>query len=473
MTSPTFGRADLTNCDREPIHIPGSIQPHGVLLAATLETGVITHVGGRTIDFLGLPSARILGSTLNQLLGEIVSRQLEPPPGPARTGRSIAAELAIEGRKYTVTGHRQGGQIIVEILEQLPGQRIDVLETVHSMIGLIGGTDDLQTLLQALADQVQSFSGFDRVMIYRFREDDSGHVVAEQRSDRSVPSFLDLHYPASDIPQQARQLYLNNLIRYIPECGYTPQPIVSAPDLASGPPLDLSYSTLRSVSPLHLEYLANMEVQTSLSLSLIVRSKLWGLIACHHRASLALDPRVQLGLELFAQLGSLKLQSTVELGEANDRVRKRDIHNLLSREIGRVGLAEALMASRPNLLEYIAAGGVAVHTAGDNAVLGTTPSDDQINRLAEWLNENQPEGVFATDHLAAVLPAGVKFGAEAAGLLALSVSRQPRDYVLWFLPELTSTVTWAGNPEKPVERGDGERPTSAQVLRGVAGDRFR
>ncbi len=296
MTAPEFGRSDLTNCASEPIHIPGSIQPHGALLAAVGDSGLVTHLAGRTRDIFRLPSDSILGSPLGTLLGDAVWRQLDLPVGRAGAGPSVAVELAIGGCNHLVTGHRNDGQTIVEILEQLPGQRIDVLGAVHTMIGRVGDVGDVGTLLQALADQVQSFAGFDRVMVYQFDEDMSGHVAAERRSDPSVASFLDLHYPASDIPEQARRLYLKNWIRFIPDRAYVADPIVSAAGVAGGTPLDLTFSRLRSVSPLHLEYLANMEVQASLSLSLIVQSKLWGLIACHHRVPLALDPRVQLGL---------------------------------------------------------------------------------------------------------------------------------------------------------------------------------
>ncbi len=343
--------------------------------------------------------------------------------------------------------------MILELEPQRPLPTDDVLDLVHSMIGQLQPAERLDSLLQSLADQIQQITGYERVMVYRFRDDDSGHVVAERRSSEAVPSYLDLHYPASDIPAQARELYRRSWIRYIPDAVYTPAPLFPTLNPNTGQPLDLSWSRLRAVSPIHLEYLANMGVRSSMSLSLMVGSRLWGLIACHAAAPLYLSGRLRLALEVFAQLASLHLNSTLELADANERIHVRDVHNHLTRAMSQHGLADALIGARPNLLDYIHAGGVVVRVEGKNFTLGQTPNDDQLNALVEWLNQTQPEGVYYTDRLAKILPPAETMLDRAAGLLALSVSRDPRDYVLWFLPEVVSTVTWAGDPRKPVTSG--------------------
>ena len=460
-----FGEVDLTSCDREPISIPGSIQPHGALLALDPQTLEIVQVAGDTGKFFGLPQQALIGQQLEAQIGTAARVRLEAQfaRGSTTPRSSLALEIEIFNAHIDATAHLHDGLVILELEPQRPLPSDDVLDLVNLMIGQLQPAETLATLLRSMTHQIQKVTGYDRVMVYRFREDDSGHVVAESRSSDEVPSYLDLHYPASDIPAQARELYRKCWLRYIPDAVYAPAALLPAANPKTGKPLDLSYSRLRAVSPVHLEYLANMGVRSSLSLSLIVGGRLWGLIACHAAAPLYLNSRLRLALEVFAQLASLRLNGTLELAEANDRIHVRDIHDQLTRAMSQNGLAEALIGSRPNLLDYIKAAGVAVTVEGENFVLGKTPDGPQIDALTDWLNTTQPEGVYHTDHLAQAFPQAEAFLNRGAGLLALSVSRQPRDYVLWFLPEVVSTVTWAGDPAKPVISGPlGDRLTPRQ-----------
>ncbi|MDC7787323.1 HWE histidine kinase domain-containing protein [Rhodoplanes sp. TEM] len=455
-------QADLTGCDREPIHRPGAIQPHGVLIALDPKTLEVVQVAGPAATYFGFSGQALIGQRLETQIGSAARIRLEAQfaHDPAMPRTSLALEVEILGSRMDATAHLHDGLVILELEPQRPLPAADVLDLVHSMIGQMRPAERLETLLQSLADQVQHVTGYDRVMVYRFQADDSGHVVAEARSAEAVPSYLDLHYPASDIPAQARELYARSWIRYIPDAAYTPEPLVPPLNPRTGEPLDLSWSRLRAVSPVHLEYLGNMGVRSSMSLSLMVGSRLWGLIACHAAAPLYLSARLRLALEVFAQLASLHLGSTIDLGEANERIRFRDVHDQLTRAMSQQGLAEALIGSRPNLLDYIQAAGVVVRVEGENFALGQAPDDGQLDAPVEWLNRTRSEGVFFTDHLAADYPAAEGFLDRGAGLLALSVSRQPRDYVLWFLPEVISTVTWAGDPSKPVTSGPlGDRLT--------------
>jgi light-regulated signal transduction histidine kinase (bacteriophytochrome)/CheY-like chemotaxis protein len=459
---PAFGQVDLTSCDREPIHIPGSIQPHGALVVFDPQTLEIVQIAGDVERYFGVNRQQLIGQKLEAQIGSAAKVRLEAQftKNIATPRTSLALELEIHGTLVDATAHLNDGLVLLELEPQRPVPAGDVLDLVHAMIGQIAPVPKLKALLQSLASQVQSVTGYDRVMIYRFREDHSGHVVAESRVSDEVPSYLDLHYPASDIPVQARELYSKTWIRYIPTSNYTPAPLFPPTNPKTGLPLDLSYSRLRDVSPLHLEYLRNMNVASSMSLSLIVGGRLWGLIACHASEPVILSGRLRLALEVFAQLASMQLSTTLELLDANERIRVRDLHRQLTSAMSRDGLAEALIGSRPNLLDYINAAGVVVRVEGENFTLGQTPSDEQIGSLVRWLNDFQPDGVYAAEHLAAVFPPAKDFLARGAGLLALSVSRHPRDYVLWFLPEVITTVTWAGNPEKPVVAGPtGDRLT--------------
>ena len=450
-----LGETDLTSCDREPIHIPGSIQPHGLLLVLDTDTLTVVQIAGDCQSYFGLPAEALIGQAIEAHIGSAAKRRLEKRflDSGSKPGPLLPLELEIVGRRIDANAYRQDALVILELEPRRVGADDDALDLVHSMIGRLRSTETLETLQRSISRQIQQVTGFDRVMVYRFQEDASGHVVAESRSSEQVPSFLDLHYPASDIPAQARELYRKTWIRYIPDARYAPAPLFPGLNPRTGQPLDLSLSRLRAVSPMHLEYLHNMDVRSSLSLSLIVGGRLWGLIACHAKAPLYLSGRLRAALEMFAQLASFQLSSCLERGDAKDRLHVRDVHDQLTRAMSLHGLADALIGSRPNLLDYIHAAGVAVRLEGQNHHLGKTPTDEQLDALVDWLCQTQPEGVFATDHLAQHYPPARSFQDCGAGVLALSVSRQPRDYVLWFLPEVVSTTTWAGDPNKPVMVG--------------------
>ena len=307
---PALG-ADITNCDREPIHIPGSVQPHGALLALDPEGLQIVQAGGNTIQILGVEPIELLQRNIADWFApEWVAhlRTLLDNEGPLMRpvhAFTIASKQGWEAVDTFV--YRSGKLVVVELEPVRENSPEDTLALVQAMLARVQQADTPQAFCQRLAEEMRRVSGFDRVMVYRFLPDGSGVVDAEARGD-DVESFLGLHYPSSDIPRQARELYLSNWIRLIPNARYTPEPIVPADDPRNGAPLDLSHSLIRSVSPMHLEYLANMGVVASMSLSIIMDGRLWGLIACHHRTPRYLSHRLRMACELFAQMASARLR---------------------------------------------------------------------------------------------------------------------------------------------------------------------
>ncbi|MFO1037338.1 MAG: GAF domain-containing protein [Geminicoccaceae bacterium] len=444
-----LGSVDLTTCDLEPIHVPGSIQPHGVLLACDPDDLSVRCVAGPTEALLGHPTAAVLGKPATSLLHRKVAASLravaqQPPLRPESVGRFRGGP-----NLFDVLVHRADGHLIVEVEPLRGADPADPLALAKAVLERIQQASDLPSFYQAVADEVRGITGYDRAMVYRFHSDDSGEVVAESRG-AGVESFLGLRYPASDIPLQARTLYLQNPIRSIPDASYESAPLLG--ERPDAPPLDMSFCVLRSVSPVHREYLRNMGVVASLSLSLVVQGKLWGLIACHHSAPLFLGHRARLVAEFVAQFTSAQLEIRLATQEVGDKLRSMRIHEalvtLLSRE---QDMAEGLTRHNPNLLDYIAADGVALWLGGHFTSLGVTPRRASVAKLVGWLNENIQDGVFHTDRLGEICPAMADDSAVASGLMALSVSKTARDYVLWFRPEVVRTVSWAGNPNKPVE----------------------
>jgi light-regulated signal transduction histidine kinase (bacteriophytochrome) len=461
-TEPAFGEADLTDCDREPIRIPGSVQPHGVLLALDPQTLRVVQAGGAVDRLLGVAPARVAGRRIGRLLGDDAAERLRAllaePAALPRPVLAFRTEARRSGVPLDCAVHLSDGVPVVEIEPRVGDGVPDALTLVRRMIAEVQGAPDVAGFLRAIAERVRAATGFDRVMVYRFAEDASGGVVAEALAEGMEP-YLGLHYPASDIPVQAREMYLTNWMRLIPDARYVPAPIAPPLHPATGRPLDLSQAALRSVSPLHLEYMANMGVAASMSLSLVLDGRLWGLVACHHRSPRHLPHELRAACELFAQTASLQLAEKLGREEQEARLRAGAVHAALVEAMAREDRLEAaLLQGRPTLLDLVPAEGAALWVDSRAVRIGRAPDDAAIARLADRLNASAGEGVFETDRLAGAFPEFAGLEDAACGLVALSVSRVPRDYAFWFRPETVRTVTWAGDPAKAVTvDGDGGR----------------
>ena len=458
MSEPSvrFGEADLSTCDREPIHIPGSIYPHGVLLVVDRDSRRVEQVAGDTKFLLGVDPDRVLGSPLTLLMENetlrFVSAQLDAPiPFVApviRLGvRSLSGSLPLD-----LTLHALDRTAIVEFE---PARRTatsagDPIAQVKTLLAALQGTASPAESFNAAVIAMRAATGFDRAMVYRFLPDDSGEVVAEDARS-GLESFLGLHYPASDIPKQARELYRRNWLRAIPDVDYRAAPLRPEINPRTGTPVDMSHCTLRSVSPIHLEYLRNMGVSASLSASIVFNDRLWGMLVLHHYAPRHVSADLRVACETFAQVFSLHVEAKTQAETSVQRIEIRGRRErLVGKLMGATDLSEVLASW--TLLDYVGATGAAIYLEGHLRAVGETPSTAQILDLVQWLNSlNQP--VFATDHLASEYLPAAEFSKIASGLLALGVSRDPRDYVLWFRPEFGLTVRWAGKPVKYVKLG--------------------
>lgn len=451
----SVNEAELTLCDREPIHAPGAILPHGVLLAIDPEDLRIIHAGGDSPGLLDATPQSLLGENASRFFSQDQVSRLRRLADGACAHRAAHPFSIAGGSAGSVTSdviaYRSGELLVVELdpqREQIPDNPLAVIQT---MLRNVQQAETAQAFCQAVVDEVWRVIGFDRVMFYRFLADGSGAVISEATSP-GVESFLGLHYPESDIPKQARELYRTKWIRAIPDARYSPAPILSMPDAQSANSLDLSQSAIRSVSPIHRQYLANMGVVASVSMSIVIRGRLWGLIACHHREPRYLPYGLREACELFAEMVSSQLQARVAAESFEVQRQSGKIHEeLLNRMSEESELAAGLIRFRPNLLDLIPAGGVGLWIDGQFSNIGATPHRPQIEVMVEWLNATVKEGVFQTDCLPLLYPPAESFADVSSGLLALSVSKNPRDYVLWFRPELVQTVNWAGRPDKSLQ----------------------
>ena len=365
--------------------------------------------------------------------------------------RLFNCEIVKGGPEFDISLHLSFGQIVVEA-QPSEGPAGDTTSIVTSIVSRLDLTPDIPSLYREVARQVRAYLGYDRVMVYKFDREGSGEVVGEACRS-GIGTFKGLRYPASDIPVQARALYKRNLIRVISDVNSEPVAVLPERD-EDGRLLDLSLSLLRSVSPIHIEYLKNMGVGASMSISIIVEGELWGLIACHHYSAMCPPLLKRSVSQLFVQMFSLRLESRERQAAMEYEAKARDISDQL---LSAVASDETLLKDPDWLADIlthaISAEGVGVWINGSYAFSGITPPTDDFRRIVRALNGMAAGKVYATDHIASVVEGASDFASQAAGMLAIPISRSPRDYVVLFRPEIVKSVRWAGDPHKPVEYG--------------------
>lgn len=445
---------DLTNCDREPIHIPGKIQSHGFLIVINQE-GLIVYNSDNIAVFIPDISPNLLGkhiSTIEPIIGKN-----EPPNFINQLitfGRTNGFEQTnpfntdIQGKAFHLIISASADFYLLEFEPARSDSATDVQKMIGRSISDMLADKSLQNLLNSSAIQVKNVIGYDRVMVYRFAEDGHGEVVAEAKNaDR--PSWLGLHYPASDIPKQARELYKVNLTRLIANVHTPPAAILTVAD--NEVPLDMTNSHLRAVSPIHIQYLKNMGVESSFSISLIYKGELWGLIACHNYSPRFIDYRSRESAKLIGQI----LSSALEFRQDEENQQLQDRYKSAVDQLSRLMLKDnnieyALTGHSVTLLNAVDATGVVLVYENSISKLGITPTDAQISGLIHWLKTNVAETFYYTEKLPSEYPEAALYRDVASGIMVTMLSRELGEYVIWFKPEQLQTITWAGDPDKPV-----------------------
>lgn len=439
-----FG-TDISECDREPIHIPGSIQPHGLLLIVTAADQRVVAGAGRLETVFG---EDWLGQTVTALLGEGASQLLGDSVRPV----CVFSEVATAG--WEGAAHRDGDRWLIELEPSDAHSATDILSWIDDVGVSFERSGGLIELCERAAKNFRSLIGFDRVMIYRFLDDDSGVVIAEDAAP-GLASYLNHHFPASDIPQQARALYLRNRVRVIPDVDYQPDPI--RPAVEAG--VDLSDVELRSVSPIHIQYLKNMGVAASASISIVKDGVLWGLVACHHMAPRHLSAPTRRAAALVA--GGLARQITAkeQADDYRERLRIRADEDVIAAHLASdTDPAHLFKTAGADLRRMFEADGFAIIDGDTIHVDGATPEQDQILQVAGWFRQKGVEP-FHTDSLSTLFPAAAAYRERASGLLAITLSFQTPTILMWFRAEEKQVVEWAGNPHKAVNLQPGEKLT--------------
>lgn len=442
----TLEPLDQTSCDRELIHAPGSIQPHGMMLVAGMDPLRVQHVAGDIERRLGVTAWE--GELLKVLVGDLIADEITALTISGVAGGFMGQLQTTDGEMLDVSAHRSGSCVVVELetasVECLSASR--VMDRVAIAAAGFERAASMTAVCERAAIEFRRLTKFDRVMVYRFLDNAAGKVLAEDKRE-DLHSFLNHHFPASDVPQQARALYVRNVLRVIPDAAY--KPVELRPAWTQSDPLDMSDCSLRSVSPLHLMYLCNMGVQASASFSIVRDGVLWGLVACHHDSPLTLTYDISAACRSLAGSLGRQIKAKDEAESFRQRIRLRsfedDIVALLSRE---GSLDEALSNHLDEIGRMMGGDGVAVLRGRELVTSGICPGDSEIRTLAAWLADRAVEPVFSTDCLSHAYPAGTGFQNLVSGVLSVTLSVDEPWLLLWFRAEQIETVEWAGNPHK-------------------------
>ena len=448
---------DLTDCDREPIHVPQAIQPHGLMLVLDRDALTVAQGAGAIEDLTGQEDW--LERSINDVLGQPMGRRLRDM-ATAREAGFAGRWRASNRLEYDVVVHYAPGPImgqaermVVEAEQSAQGARlgVELIARLDAAGGALERAGTVQDLCERAAEAFRNLTGFDRVMIYRFLDDEAGQVVAEARAPEAA-SFLNHHFPATDIPRQARALYLRNPVRVIPDSRYAPQPL--RPTHGGEPPLDMSDAALRSVSPVHLQYLRNMGVRASASVSIVVDGVLWGLVACHSAAPQLLPYDLRVACSTLARDLARQLRAKGDAELYRERVRLRRLEDeLIGRLPADAALEDALALRAADLMQLTAADGLAIVRSGRMARFGHTPPEAAIKAIDDWLAGQPGVRPVSSNALSTVLPEAAAWTAHGSGLLAVRLPGDPPLSILWFRAEILETVRWAGDPSTATKTG--------------------
>lgn len=452
-SSPAFGQASLSNCEREQIQHAASIQPRGALLVVREPALDIVQASANAGDVFGCEESP-LGWSLDDLGGGLEQRVRPHLRHPLSViPLVLRGDVGRSRQAFDILVHRPpAGGLVIEF--EPAGPAVELFGPVQSALQTIMDAPSLPALCDESARIFKEIAGYDRVMVYRFDDEGHGEVFAECCEPDQEP-YLGNRYPDSDIPQIARRLYERNRIRLLVDVDDVPIPLLPRLSPLTGEDLDMSLCTLRSLSPIHLQYLRNMGVKATLVASLLVGGRLWGMVACHHRTSRPMQYEIRAACELLSEAVATRIAALESFVQAQAEISVRRLEQRMIEGIAREGdWTSALFDHPQSLLQPLDAAGAALFYDGRVLTTGEVPGTQELRGIAAWLDGQPSAPVMATAALGRESPRLAAVKSVASGVLATPISKCVGEYLLWFRPERVRTVTWAGNPFKPLAVGD-------------------
>jgi chemotaxis family two-component system sensor kinase Cph1 len=451
-------KVDLLNCDIEPIHILGKIQSHGFLIAVNNKTlrisfiseNIKTWLQNSVQHYVDLPF-ELLEKEIdlkNASNGLTISQMITIGNNGKYPEINNPLQIEVKLISYYLIINLSGEDTILEFEPMTSDSQIDVQQTIGKSMSAILSGKNLDSMFQRTALEIKKIINYDRVMVYQFNEEGHGKIIAEAKTD-SLDPFLGLHYPASDIPKQARELYKLNLTRIIADVNSVDSAIIGA---SNNPALNLTNAGLRAVSPIHIQYMRNMGVESSFSISLISGGELWGLIVCHNYSPCFINYKAREAAKLLGEI----LSSALEYRQGEE---DSDLFLSLNKKVEGVidGLEKEddvqtfLNQHAPALKDITSASGVALIFDENITTYGVTPTKEQIKEISVWLQSNMAANIYHTHRFPQIFSPALQYSQVSSGLLAFMLSRDPGEFIIWFKPEQINLISWAGNPEKQPE----------------------
>lgn len=445
---------DSEFCGSLPIHYINLVQPYGVLLVLQKETLNIVQASENAEEVFEVPVDQLLQKTLynwlDTLSADVLTRKLS-----GNIKEKIPVSLTIGNKKALALVHDKETYLLIELeLLNGAGKRdmsfVDVYQEVKYAMAAIDQAAGSQEVCVIAARELKKLSGFDKVMIYLFDENWNGNVVAEEMEE-GMESYLGFTFPASDIPKQARALYLNNPYRFIPDRDYIPVKLYPVINPLTESFVDLSDCNMRGVAAVHVEYLKNMKVTASMSTRIIHNEKLWGLIACHHRTAKPMSYQECSVFELLSNVISAKITSLINREQLFLTTQINNRRSLLVEHIYNAGsIAKGLENSGDDILHLFNASGVALVQGGAITTRGQVPDREELEDMVLWLNAKKLHQVFCENHLADVYEHAAAYADVASGMLVIPVNIAEDEYLVLFRPEVIRTINWGGNPDEAI-----------------------
>ncbi len=448
-----FGQADLSNCEREQIHLAGSIQPHGALLVVREADLVVVQTSANAQGFLDRRD-EVLGRSLADLGGNLVEQLRPHLNGPlVDIPISVRCRVGDPAVEFDGLAHRtSAGELVIEL--ERTGAPVDHSAHLQDALDTILASSSLRELCDEAATVFKNVTGYDRVMIYRFDEQGHGEVFSERREPGLEP-YLGNHYPASDIPQIARRLYERNRVRVLVDVEDTPVPLTPRLSPITDRELDMSLCFLRSMSPVHIQYLKNMGVRATMVVSLMVGGKLWGLVSCHHYVPRVVHYEIRAACDLLAEAIATRIAALESFVQAHVELTVRRLEQRMVEAIARDGDWKGALFDDPrSLLQPLDASGGALLFEGQVLTIGEVPGTHELRDIGRWFDQKPRAPVIATSSLGIDAPDFIRLTPVASGIIAAPLSNAPGEYLFWFRPERVRTVTWGGNPFKPFVVGN-------------------
>jgi len=451
----------LKSCEQEQLHLSNAIQSFGVLTAIDQDLN-ITHVSDNTIKLIDREADKLLGLPIQHLLGE----HFHPDKGlpTSLSNRRVAYGIKFaNGKQYDVLSSQIENGYLIEIEKSEEAHfNTNQSHLLSRILGLSNSRDEIQVLMQKASELIKEVSGYEKVMIYQFQEDWSGEVVCEIGGEGYFDCYYGLRFPASDIPKIARDLYLKTPYRLIADVNSTTSGIITN----SGQSVNLTYADLRSVSPVHIAYLKNMQVGASLSFPIVVNEKLWGLFALHHPTPcyLNLEKRIQCADMAHAFQIALKndlFKTRMNIIDHSDRKVGEIIHTIDFK----ASTLSDLTSVESRLLDLVDAKSGAIFHGEQSVLFGEAIDKEIVNKIDQWFLELE-DSIYSSDSLSQLIPEASNWSEKVSGVMALRVINQSTKQVLrfyWFRPELPKEINWAGNPEKPVSDQEGQMIISPRL----------